>query len=87
MKEVLHFGNIAVKAVRLLKAIIMISKGKTFTVELGKVYKVSGYEHKCLVVDILVYPSAHKYVMCVWVCVSEGEQGWVKIRNVIFFFF
>ena len=53
------------KAVRLLKAIIMISKGKTFTVELGKVYKVSGYEHKCLVVDILIYPSAYKYVMCV----------------------
>ena len=61
----MHFGNIAVKAVRLLKAIIMISRGKTFTVELGKVYKVSGYEHKCLVVDILIYPSAHKYVMCV----------------------
>ena len=74
------------RAVRLLKATIIISKGKNFTVELGKVYKLSGHQHRCLVVDILVYPASHKYVMCVWVCVSEGEQGWVKIRNVIFFF-
>ena len=61
----LHFSSIDMKAVRLLKATIMLAKGKTFVVDLGKVYMLSGLEHKCIIVDILIYPAAHKYVMCV----------------------
>ena len=63
----IHFGSIDMKAVRLFKAIIVLLKTKNFSVELGKVYKVSGFEQYSFGYSCLPFCSQVCNV-CVSVC-------------------